>query len=83
MPIFSSYVGGLSEVDVKIEQSVLACSSAASKIENNPQHTENNSEATEIAKRDKGYMLLPVSINCRLESVFATAISETATSILN
>ena len=46
MPIFSSYVGGLSEVDVKIEQSVLACSSAASKIENNPQHTENNSEAT-------------------------------------
>ena len=46
MPIFSSYVGGLSEVNVKIEQSVLACSSAASKIENNPQHTENNSEAT-------------------------------------
>ena len=46
MPIFSSYVGGLSEVDVKIEQSVLACSSAASKIENNPQHTENNSEIT-------------------------------------
>ena len=46
MPIFSSYVGGLSEVNVKIEQSVLACSSAASKIENNPQHTENNSEIT-------------------------------------
>ena len=46
MPIFSSYVEGLSEVNVKIEQSVLACSSAASKIENNPQHTENNSEIT-------------------------------------
>jgi len=46
MPIFSSYVGGLSEVNVKIEQSVLACFSAASKIENNPQHTENNSEIT-------------------------------------
>ena len=40
------FAGGLSDVHVKIEQSVLACSSAASEIENNPQHTENNSEVT-------------------------------------